>query len=267
MPDELMAFGGASSSATDRTATATFLFTDVEGSTRLLDGRERGYGAARERHDQILLRTAFAATAGAVSTPQGDSFFVAFADASAAVQRRCRAQRVLAATALARRDIACACGWGCTPGEATPTRRGYVGLAVHRAARIAAAAHGGQVLLSGRPPRSLGDEGTSRRNRAPRPRRPPAEGLPPSRPALPAGGRRAPSDFPPLRTWTRPGNRPPGCRRLVGRTGRGHAVRGSAPRGDAAGHGDRPGRHRQDAVGGGGAAATVAALRRAGRSS
>jgi YVTN family beta-propeller protein len=126
--------------------TVTFLFTDIEGSTRLL--RELGplYGEALAEHQRIL-RAAFAAHGGREVDTQGDSFFVAFG----------RAKDAVAAAVDAQRDLA-AHGW--PEGGAVSVRMGlhtgeprlgddrYVGLGVHKAARIAAAGHGGQVLLS-----------------------------------------------------------------------------------------------------------------------
>ena len=129
------------------TGTVTFLFTDIEGSTRLLTEAGDGYAALLEEHRR-LLRNAFAAGGGHEVDTQGDSFFVAFASAPAAVMSAVQGQRVLAAhpwPAGQRVRVR----MGLHTGEATTTRGGYVGLAVHRAARVAALAHGGQVLLTG----------------------------------------------------------------------------------------------------------------------
>ncbi len=127
--------------------TVTFLFTDIEGSTALLKqlGRDR-YNEALAEHER-LLRASFAAHAGRVVDTQGDSFFVAFRTAADAV----------AASVDAQRDLA-AHGWpeggevkvrmGLHTGEPKVGDKRYVGIGVHRAARIGAAGHGGQVLLS-----------------------------------------------------------------------------------------------------------------------
>ena len=130
------------------TGVVTFLFTDIEGSTRLLRslGRSR-YGALLEEHTR-LLREAFSSTDGVVFGTEGDALFVAFGSASEAIGGAIAAQR-----ALAEHE------WGPEPeprvrmgihtGEASLSAEGqYYGVALHRAARICAAAHGGQVLIS-----------------------------------------------------------------------------------------------------------------------
>ena len=126
--------------------TVTFLFTDIEGSTRLERQLRDRYGAALAEH-QRLLRKAFSAHGGHEVDTQGDSFFYVFPRAGAAVAAAVEAQRALAAH-----------GWpddeeirvriGINTGEASLEDGRYVGFAVHRAARISAAAHGGQILLS-----------------------------------------------------------------------------------------------------------------------
>jgi predicted ATPase/class 3 adenylate cyclase len=128
------------------TGTVTFLFTDIVGSTRLLREDRQKYAAALDDHRR-LLRAAFAAHGGREVDTQGDAFFVAFHTAGEAVAAAAEAQRSLAAQARsggARVSVR----MGMHTGEATVAGDGYVGLAVHRAARIATAAHGGQVLLS-----------------------------------------------------------------------------------------------------------------------
>jgi predicted ATPase/class 3 adenylate cyclase len=121
--------------------TVTFLFTDVEGSTRLLDrlGAERY--AASTAECGAALRSAFAACGGVEVDSQGDSFFFAFARAQDAVAAARDAQSVLAEGPIRVR-------MGIHTGEPLVTDDGYVGMDVHRAARIAAAGHGGQILLS-----------------------------------------------------------------------------------------------------------------------
>src|SRR5262249_39229066 len=118
----------------------TFLFTDIEGSTLLLQERGDEYAQLLGRHRQAL-RDAFARHNGVEVDTQGDAFFVAFAKASDA----------LAAAAAARdalRDKPVQVRMGLHTGEPTVTEDGYVGIDGHRAARIAAAGHGGQILLS-----------------------------------------------------------------------------------------------------------------------
>src|SRR5436853_798680 len=122
------------------TGVVTLLFTDVEGSTRLLEGLGDGYGDALHEHRRRL-RAAFAAHNGVEVDTQGDAFFVAFGRASDAVAAAEDGQRALADGPLRVR-------MGIHTGEPRLTEEGYVGLDVHKGARIAAAGHGGQVLLS-----------------------------------------------------------------------------------------------------------------------
>ena len=126
--------------------TVTFLFTDVEGSTRLLKQLGPDYTELRAEHDRIL-RAAFEAHAGTEVDNQGDSFFAAFQTAKDAVAAAVDAQRDLFAEAWSA-DARVRVRMGLHTGE--PRRGGerYVGIDVHRAARIGAAGHGGQVLLS-----------------------------------------------------------------------------------------------------------------------
>jgi predicted ATPase len=119
--------------------TVTFLFTDVEGSTRLLQDLRDRYADVLAEH-RALLRETFARHGGVEVDTQGDAFFVAFASAHDAIAAALEAQVVVAG--LVRIRI------GLHTGEAQLTDYGYVGIDVHRAARIAAAGHGGQILLS-----------------------------------------------------------------------------------------------------------------------
>jgi predicted ATPase/class 3 adenylate cyclase len=122
------------------TGVVTLLFTDVEGSTRLLQELGDGYGAALHEH-RGRLRAAFAAHGGVEVDTQGDAFFVAFGRASDAVSAAVEGQRALAGSPIRVR-------MGLHTGEPRLTDEGYVGLDVHKGARIAAVGHGGQVLLS-----------------------------------------------------------------------------------------------------------------------
>jgi predicted ATPase/class 3 adenylate cyclase len=123
------------------TGTVTFLFTDVEGSTRLLRelGSER-YAEALEEHRDVL-RDVCTRHGGAEVDAQGDSVFVAFATASGALAA---ARELTEALELGPIRVRI----GVHTGTPLLTEEGYVGVDVHRAARIAAAAHGGQVLIS-----------------------------------------------------------------------------------------------------------------------
>ena len=122
--------------------TVTFLFTDIEGSTRLLQELGDRYAAALAEHRRVL-REAFARHGGVEVDTQGDAFFVAFTRAFDAIAAAEEAQRGLAAGPIRVRI-------GLHTGEPLLTEEGYVGLDVHRAARIAAVGHGGQVVLSER---------------------------------------------------------------------------------------------------------------------
>ena len=133
---------------TDRpSGTVTFLFSDIEGSTRLLRalGAER-YRAVLEDHRRIM-REAIAGQSGSEVDTQGDAFFVAFGRAADGVAAAAAAQRALASHAWPDgHPLRVRMGIHTT--EAVPTDQGYVGLGVHTGARICAAAHGGEVLLS-----------------------------------------------------------------------------------------------------------------------
>ena len=124
--------------------TVTFLFTDIEGSTRLVQELGPRYRDVLERH-QELLRDAF--RAGVEVGTEGDSFFVAFASATDAVAAAAGGQLALAAESWPDGHRV-RVRMGLHTGEANPGADGYVGFDVHRAARIAAAGYGGQVLLS-----------------------------------------------------------------------------------------------------------------------
>jgi predicted ATPase/class 3 adenylate cyclase len=127
--------------------TVSFLFTDIEGSTQLLHalGRER-YGEVLREH-QRLLREVWEPHGGYEVDTEGDAFFVAFAQGSAALVAAAEAQRSLA-KAHWPDEFELRVRIGVHSGEASAEGGGYVGVAVHRAARICSAAHGGQVLVS-----------------------------------------------------------------------------------------------------------------------
>ena len=205
------------------TGTVTFLFSDIEGSTRLVELLGEGYPAVLQRHREAL-RRAFGASGGVERGTEGDSFFVAFADAG----------RAVAAAVAATRELASA-DWpdgapvsvriGLHTGEGRLVDGDYVGLDVHRAARIAAAGHGGQVLISESTrilaertlaaDISLRDLGEHRLKDLPAP-----EHL---YQVVIEGGR---ADFPPLRSLARTvANLPPQLATIVGRDADVEAVR------------------------------------------
>jgi WD40 repeat protein/class 3 adenylate cyclase len=130
------------------TGTVTFLFTDIEGSTRLLHALGDGYAGVLSDHRR-LLRDAFGRHDGVEVDTQGDSFFVAFADARYAVAAAVDAQTALARHAWPR-GTEVRVRMGLHTGEPLASDGHYVGIDVHRGARIAAAAHGGQTLVSER---------------------------------------------------------------------------------------------------------------------
>ena len=120
--------------------TVTLLFTDIEGSTRLLQELGERYAEVLTEHRRIL-RAAFSRHGGGEVDTQGDAFFVAFTRASDAVSAAADAQAALAEGPVRVRI-------GIHTGEPAVTEEGYVGVDVHRTARIMGAGHGGQVLLS-----------------------------------------------------------------------------------------------------------------------
>src|SRR6266511_5476643 len=122
------------------TGTVTFLFTDVEGSTRLLQELGNGYAEALAGHRRAL-REAFARHGGVEVDTQGDAFFVAFAKASEALAAAAEGTAALVPGPSKVR-------MGLHTGEPLVTEEGYVGIDVHRAARIAAAGDGGQIVVS-----------------------------------------------------------------------------------------------------------------------
>ena len=126
--------------------TVTFLFTDIEGSTVLLKQLGAGYRDVLAAH-QRLLREAFAAHGGHEIDTAGDSFFVAFRRSKDGVATAAEAQRARAAHEWPE-GVQIRVRMGLHSGEPDVGEERYVGLGVHRAARIGAIGHGGQVLLS-----------------------------------------------------------------------------------------------------------------------
>src|SRR5213078_376473 len=126
--------------------TVTLLFTDIEGSTRLLQQLGERYTDLLEENRQ-LLRAAFQRWNGHEVDTQGDAFFVAFARATDAVSAAVTAQRALASHTWPE-GVVVRVRMGLHTGEPQPTAEGYVGLDVHLAARMMSVGHGGQVLLS-----------------------------------------------------------------------------------------------------------------------
>lgn len=128
------------------TGTVTFLFTDIEGSTQLLTALGSGYPHVLGKHHE-LMRTAIATEGGMEVSTDGDAFFVVFTDAPSAVRAALAAQRWLSTEPWAQ-AVSVRVRMGVHSGIGELLGDTYVGIDVHRAARIAAAGHGGQVLVS-----------------------------------------------------------------------------------------------------------------------
>jgi predicted ATPase/class 3 adenylate cyclase len=126
--------------------TVTLLFTDIEGSTVLAERLGDRWPGVLGEHNRIL-RESFSAHGGIELGAEGDALFVAFTSAVEAAAAAAAAQRALAAHGWPA-DGSVRVRMGLHTGEPTATADGYVGLDMHRAGRIAAAAHGAQVLLS-----------------------------------------------------------------------------------------------------------------------
>jgi class 3 adenylate cyclase/tetratricopeptide (TPR) repeat protein len=134
----------------------TLLFSDIEGSTRLLERLGEGYADVLEEHRRIV-RRALAAHGGREVRTEGDAFFVAFACAGDAVRAAVDAQRALTEHAWPG-GVAVRVRMGIHTGEPRLVGGDYVGMDVHRAARICSAAHGGQVLISDKTERGVSAE-------------------------------------------------------------------------------------------------------------
>jgi class 3 adenylate cyclase len=141
--------------ATLPTGTVTFLFTDIEGSTRLLQELGDRYGDVVRDHRRIV-REHFGANGGSEVDTQGDAFFYSFPRAKDAVAGAVAAQRALAEHDWPGGDVRVR--MGLHTGEPTVGEEGYLGLDVVRAARICSAGHGGQILLSETTRALLGNE-------------------------------------------------------------------------------------------------------------
>ncbi len=134
----------------------TLMFTDIEGSTKLLESLREVYALVLEEH-RDLLRAAFARHHGYEVDTQGDSFFVAFASAVEAVSCAIETQRDIAAHAWPG-NVDLKVRIGIHSGQPILAATGYVGVDVHRGARIGAAANGGQILVSEATRAALADD-------------------------------------------------------------------------------------------------------------
>jgi predicted ATPase/class 3 adenylate cyclase len=127
-------------------STVTFLFTDIEGSTRLLQQQGQHYASLLNEYRE-LLRSIFQIHSGQEVDTQGDSFFIAFGRAMDALAAAMAIQRALASYSWPD-GVSMPTRMGVHTGEPQLQLAGYVGMDVHRAARLTAAGHGGQVLLT-----------------------------------------------------------------------------------------------------------------------
>src|SRR4051812_49629731 len=162
--------------------TVTFLFSDMEGSTRLLKqlGRDR-YGELLSAHN-ALLREAFTGNGGIEIDRQGDAFFFVFRIAGTAVAAAAAAQRAMHAHEWPD-DTPVRVRIGLHTGEASVSGEGYVGFAVHQAARIGDLGHGGENLVFRATAALVGDD-LSGDIRLRDPRETPAPRLAPPPPTL-----------------------------------------------------------------------------------
>ena len=128
------------------TGTVTFLFTDVEGSTALAHRLAHDFQDILVEH-RGLVRSAVAESNGVEIDVRGDEFFVAFDDAAAAAQAAIAAQLAISAHDWPQ-DVELRIRMGMHTGEAIYADKDYLGVDVHKAARICFAGHGGQILLS-----------------------------------------------------------------------------------------------------------------------
>jgi predicted ATPase/class 3 adenylate cyclase len=124
----------------------TFVFTDIEGSTRLLRALGERYAPVLDRHRQVLQGVA-EDEGGVLVDAEGDALFIVFADAAAALRACVRGQQELAAEEWPD-GIQLRVRMGVHTGGAVPADGRYVSLAVHQAARIASSAHGSQIVFS-----------------------------------------------------------------------------------------------------------------------
>jgi predicted ATPase/class 3 adenylate cyclase len=128
------------------TGTVTFLFTDIEGFTRMLQQQGEGYRDVQEAHFAIM-REAIALGGGHEVSTEGDAFFVAFLNPAGAVEAAVAAQRKLFAW-QGPDGVSLRIRMGLHTGQGTVSGGTYLSMDVNRAARIGAAAHGGQVLMA-----------------------------------------------------------------------------------------------------------------------
>jgi predicted ATPase/class 3 adenylate cyclase len=214
-PAEVVVEGKPAARTSLPTGAVTFLFSDIEGSTRLVASLGAGYTAVLERH-QAIIRAAIAANGGTEVATEGDSFFVVFPSAARAIAAAAASQLDLDREPWPDAVGTVRVRMGIHTGEGVLGGDNYVGLDVHRAARIAAAAHGGPVLVSATSQALLGasnadglalrDLGAFRLKDLDEPER-----------LLQLTGPDLAADFPPPRTLETPSNLPSQVTSFVGR--------------------------------------------------
>jgi class 3 adenylate cyclase len=138
------------------TGSVTFLLTDIENSTALLERLGRRYPRLRD-DVQGIIRRAVAKSGGREVDARADEFFAVFLNAASALEAAVAGQRLLGTTSWPG-GIECRVRMGIHSGRPTLTGTGYVGLPVHTAARVSSSANGGQILMSGEAKRALGRE-------------------------------------------------------------------------------------------------------------
>ena len=203
--------------------TIALLFTDIEGSTRLARALGSAWPGVLDDH-HALVGGAIAAEGGYVDRTEGDAFVATFTEAAAGARAAVRAQRAVRAHGWPPEVGQLGVRMGLHVGYVERHSTGYVGLEVHRAARVAAAAHGGQLLITATARDLIGDALTSEPLGAHR-----LKDFPAAEPLFCAviDGRGA-AAFPPIRTEAvRPNNLPAGGPRLVGREADLARVRGA----------------------------------------
>ena len=190
------------------------VFTDIEGSTRLLQALGPKYPAQLAAH-RAILRASFAAHGGVEVDTQGDSFFAVFRDVRAAIGAVVRAQRELHAYPWPE-GFALRVRVGLHFGAPQRTNDGYVGLDLHRCARLMSAGYGGQILLSGAAAKMAGELDLSLELRDMGAHQ--LKDLPHPEPIFELRVAGLPTDFEPLRTIdNRPHNLPLHLSPIVGR--------------------------------------------------
>jgi class 3 adenylate cyclase/CheY-like chemotaxis protein len=187
------------------TGTVTFLFTDVEGSTALAHSLPHDFQDILVEH-RSLVRAAVAERDGVEIDVRGDEFFVAFDDAAGAAHAAVAAQRAISSHAWPK-DAELRIRMGMHTGEAIYADKDYLGVDVHKAARICFAGHGGQILLSEATQELVPEELERRELGAYRLR-----GLPTPERIFQLMAPGLPQEFPALRGVDQDGDRPPAVR-------------------------------------------------------